>query len=170
MSDGFVQKTVRRVRSLYAVQPDAGPKMPDVYDAVIVGGGPAGLSAALTLARQLHTCVVFDSGNYRNGDASWIPGSYERNDAPWMHTVLTWDHKAPAEFRAAARRNITSQYDTVNFRDVAVQFIKQNDRGQFEVIDAQGNTTLSKKLILATGVRDILPNIPGYEFCWVKGM
>lgn len=55
-----------------------------VVDTLLIGGGPAGLSAALALARQLHSAVVFDSGVYRNALSKH------------MHTVATWDHKDPA--------------------------------------------------------------------------
>jgi flavin-dependent dehydrogenase len=72
-----------------------------IYDTFVLGAGPAGLSAALGLARQPYSVVVFDSKRYRN-----YPASH-------MHNVLTWDHKSQAEFRASAKENILERYDSV---------------------------------------------------------
>lgn len=127
-------------------------------DVLILGGGPAGLTAALTLARQLHSVVVFDSGSYRNKAATHI------------HTVLTWDHKNPEEFRAAARENILSGYETVQFHDTTVEKLEKTDEGSFKATDKDGAVWTGKKVVLATGVTDIYPEIKGYDDCWVKGM
>jgi hypothetical protein len=69
----------------------AGPK---IYDALIIGGGPAGMSAALALARVCRTSILFDSGEYRN------------QGAPEMHTFLSRDGIPPEQFRATARQQI----------------------------------------------------------------
>jgi len=127
-------------------------------DVLIIGGGPAGLTAVLALARQRHTAVVFDSGVYRNAAATHF------------HTVITWDHKSPTDFRAAARENIASGYETVTFRDVGVETLRKTADGSFEATDNEGKLWMGKKLILATGVRDIYPDIQGYDECWVTGM
>ena len=127
-------------------------------DALIIGGGPAGLTVALTLARQLHTAVVFDSHEYRNAGAKH------------MHTVLTWDHKDPSDFRMNARQNILSGYQTIQFRDTALTKIQKIEEGMFEATDKEGQIWVGKKVVLCTGVTDIHPNIEGYDDCWVKGM
>ena len=132
--------------------------MESVVDILVIGGGPAGLSAVLALARQRHTVVLFDSGQYRNGNANHF------------HTVLTWDHKNPKDFRAVARANIKSGYETTTFRDVAVEKIQKTDDGLFEATDREGKLWKGKKVILATGVVDIYPDFEGYDDCWASGM
>jgi gliotoxin/aspirochlorine biosynthesis thioredoxin reductase len=127
-------------------------------DVLIIGAGPGGLSLALGLARQLHTAVVFDSGSYRNS-----LGSH-------MHNVVTWDHEDPAVFRAAARKNILKRYDTIQFQDVAVESVSKTPQGLFKAVDATGKSWMGRKLVLATGVKDILPDIDGYADCWARGM
>lgn len=127
-------------------------------DVLIIGGGPGGLAVATGLARQLYTAVVFDSGVYRNA----------RSRA--MHNVPTWDHRNPAEFRAKARADLLARYDTVQFADLAVQSVRRTDAGRFEATDAQGTVWTGRKLVLASGVTDIFPDIPGYEPAWGRGM
>ena len=127
-----------------------------IYDILVIGGGPAGLTAATGLARQLHTTIVFDSGSYRNGKSVH------------MHNVPTWDHKDPKDFRAASRKDILARYDTITFEDTEITSVKQVDDG-FEAKDAQGKMWVGKKLILACGVADDFPNIKGYEDCWGQG-
>jgi len=137
-----------------------------LHDALIVGAGPAGLSSALTLSRALQTAVVFDSGIYRNQRATH------------MHTLPTWDHQNPADFRAAARSELLGRYQTVTFHNSAVTRIgiskhtvgNGDGNSIFEVASADGSQWLGRTVILATGVRDVLPDIQGYDDCWVHGM
>ncbi|RYP65748.1 hypothetical protein DL770_008928 [Monosporascus sp. CRB-9-2] len=125
-------------------------------DVAIIGGGPAGLTAANTLARQRHTAVVFDSKSYRNAGAAH------------MHMVPTWDNKSPEEYRGAARRNILDNYSTIQFADVAVtEVIKESD-SHSKVRDASGKVWNARKVILAVGSADSYPNIDGYEQLWKK--
>ena len=70
------------------------------YDAIVIGGGPAGLQATLTLGRVHRRVLMLDSGRYRNDPAGH------------MHNVVTHDGTPPAEFRAVARKELTA-YDTV---------------------------------------------------------
>ena len=83
--------------------------------------------------------------------------------------VLTWDHETPQAFRAAARENILSQYDSVKIYDIAIDGVKKVDGG-FEATDANGKTWTGKKLILASGIEDIMLDIDGFEDNWGKSM
>lgn len=129
-----------------------------IYDTLILGAGPAGLSTALGLARQLYSVVVFDSQKYRN-----YPTTH-------MHNVLTWDHKSPADFRATAKANILSRYDGIVFRNSQIDHIVKREDDTFEVTDERGDKAVGRKVVLATGVRDVMPYIEGFEELWGKSM
>ncbi|MCJ1471292.1 hypothetical protein MMC07_009940, partial [Pseudocyphellaria aurata] len=129
-----------------------------VLDVLIIGGGPAGLSVATGLARQLYTAVVFDSGVYRNA----LPKH--------MHNVATWDHRGPAEFRAAARDDILRRYTTIQFHTTTIQSVRKTPEDQFEATDIDGHVWTGRKLMLAAGVRDVYPDIDGYAECWAKSI
>ncbi|RHZ61469.1 NAD(P)/FAD-dependent oxidoreductase [Aspergillus thermomutatus] len=129
------------------------------YDCLIVGGGPAGLATALGLCRALRTAVVFDSLTYRNSLAEH------------MHNFPTWDHANPADYRAAARRELTEgRYGTVTLSDAALRRVWKLDSGEFEATDVTGKVWRGRKLVLATGVRDEIPSVPGYAACWPKSI
>jgi thioredoxin reductase len=120
--------------------------MNEQYDAVVVGGGPAGLQAALTLARVHRRVLMVDSGSYRNDPAAH------------MHNVVTHDGTPPAEFRAAARKELAA-YDTATVRDAAVTAIAPEDGG-FRV-ELGDEVVRARGVVLATGVTDTLPELPG---------
>lgn len=134
-----------------------------VFDALIVGGGPAGLSAALALARVQRTALVFDSGHYRNAGV------------PSMHTVLSRDGTPPSEFRQIARSQIEDKYPRIQFSSAQIQQTSQKDVGDgylgYQLTDTNENTYKGRKLILATGSEDLLPtNIDGYRENWPSHM
>lgn len=129
-----------------------------VFDVVIIGGGPAGLSVALGLARQLYTACVLDSGVYRNERSSH------------MHNMIAFDHVSPAKFREQAKANILERYDTIEFQRATITNLQQGDDGLFSASDEAGNVWSGKKIVLATGVRDVAPGIDGYDDCWARGM
>ncbi|KXJ85043.1 hypothetical protein Micbo1qcDRAFT_169718 [Microdochium bolleyi] len=133
--------------------------MANVVDVLVLGAGPAGLTAALSVARQRSTCVVFDSGSFRN-DAT-----------DYMHLIPGFDHVAPSDFRAAGSSHLTSYYgDYVSVvSGVTVTEARQKD-GLFEAICDNGKTYIGRKLILASGVQDRLPEIEGYADCWGKSI
>jgi len=127
-------------------------------DALVIGGGPAGLSAALAFARQLHTVILFDSNLYRNAKAAR------------MHVVSTWDNHPPAEYRDAAREELTTRYDTVWVIDTEVKRVVKLDQGRFTAHDADGKQWTGRKLLLATGSKDVFLDIPGFSECWGTSM
>jgi len=129
-----------------------------IHDALILGAGPAGLSTALGLARQLYSVVVFDSQKYRN------------DPVDHMHNVLSWDHEAPSEFRASARANLLSRYDTVSIRSIKVDSVVKTEDGYFEAMDCYGGKTVGRTVVLALGVTDLLPDLPGFAELWGRSM
>ncbi|KAL2062871.1 hypothetical protein VTL71DRAFT_5943 [Oculimacula yallundae] len=127
-------------------------------DVLIIGAGHAGLSCASSLARLLHTCIVFSSESYRN------------QSSKHMHGVLTWEHRDAVEFRAAARKDILAHYATTSFEDTTIAKVEKHERDDetslFKAIDERENEWWGRKVVLATGIKDIMPNIDGYEKCW----
>jgi thioredoxin reductase len=121
-----------------------------VYDVVIVGAGPAGLSAALMLGRCRRTVLVCDTGKPRNA-ASLA-----------LHGFLTRDGIRPSEFLQIGRREL-EQYDTVEFRNVAVTGAGCDSDGCFAVLLEGHEQVRCRKLLLATGVVDNLPEIDGIK-------
>lgn len=129
-----------------------------IHDTLIIGAGPAGLQTALGLARQLYSVVVFDSQQYRNSPADH------------MHNVLTWDHKAPNEFRTSAQANLLARYRTVSIRNSRINNIAKSEDNTFEAVDDLGTKFVGKTVVLATGVSDVLPDIDGFKELWGKSM
>lgn len=119
-----------------------------LLDVVIVGGGPAGLAAALLLGRCRRRVVVIDGGEQRNRASEGI------------HGYLTRDGMPPSAFLAASRREVTKY--GVEFREGCVGDARKID-GRFEVELRGGAALVSRRLILATGLRDVLPSIRGIE-------
>ncbi|CEJ82329.1 GliT [[Torrubiella] hemipterigena] len=131
---------------------------PAIFDALIVGGGPAGLSAALALGRINRTALVFDSGEYRNAGVRA------------MHTVLSRDGEDPAEFRDIAHKQM-HKYPTIQFCTGQIEQAANIDIGSgymgYQLVDSKNATYRGRKLILATGTEDVLPtNIEGYKENW----
>lgn len=128
---------------------------PDI-DVLIVGGGPAGLSAALVLGRCLRTVLLVDSGRYRNATSRSA------------HGYLTRDGVDPAELRRAGRSEL-GRYATVQVRDDEAVDSTATDVG-FETSLASGGTVRSRRLLLATGVQDRLPALPGIHDLYGRGV
>lgn len=121
-----------------------------MYDVVIVGAGPAGLSAALMLGRCRRTVLVCDNGRPRNAASRAL------------HGYLTRDGIDPREFRSMGRDELR-QYETVELRDVAATDAQCEANGQFRVTLADGSLVRARKLLVATGVCDNLPDVRGIQ-------
>ncbi|TKD66788.1 NAD(P)/FAD-dependent oxidoreductase [Flavobacterium sp. ASW18X] len=122
------------------------------FDVIIIGGSNAGLSTALTLGRSLRSVLVIDNGLPCNAQT------------PHSHNFLTQDGKTPAELAALAKADV-SKYNTVEFLyDTALKAI--NYEKHIEVGTEKHGTFTAKKLVLATGIKDVLPTIPGFKECW----
>ncbi|KAL9094763.1 MAG: hypothetical protein Q9165_003034 [Trypethelium subeluteriae] len=135
-------------------RPDLKLNSQHLFDAIIIGAGPAGLSAGLALSRVKRTTVIFTSGEYRN------------EKAHLAHAILSRDHEPASEIRRIGREQI-SAYGTAHFVDRAVTQAQQNTSSQtFEAVDAHGETWRGRKVMLATGIRDVPPAIDGYASCW----
>jgi thioredoxin reductase len=120
-----------------------------MFDVIIVGAGPAGLSAALVLGRCRRRVLVCDSGEPRNAASHGL------------HGFITRDGIKPKEFLRIGREELT-QYETVELRDATVVAASREDDG-FEVTLAGGERIASRKLLLATGVVDELPELEGLD-------
>ncbi|MEE1927140.1 NAD(P)/FAD-dependent oxidoreductase [Streptomyces sp. TRM 70351] len=123
----------------------------ETYDAVIVGGGPAGLNAALYLGRSCRRVLVVDSGDARNMAAGV------------MHNVTTNDGVSIADFRARARMELDA-YD-VTIRDDEV-ISAEPDGDRVLTTTKESGTFRSRALIYAAGVRSQLPPLPGLAGLW----
>lgn len=128
---------------------DAGASDADRLDVAIVGGGPAGLTASIWLARYLHSVVVVDSGDPRNWETRGINGFLGHPDI------------RPAELRGMgrdeARKHGVSLVDAVCDRVVCI------DEDHFALTLADGTTLHARRLLLAIGLKDVWPDIPGLE-------
>ena len=131
-------------------------KRENTFEVIIIGGSYAGLSAALALARSLRRILIIDSGQPCN------------SPTPHSHNFLTQDGKTPQEIAAVARKQVL-HYDTVNWlNDSAVEGRKTNDG--FKITVASGEMYAAQKLIFATGLKDLMPDIDGFAQCWGKSI
>ncbi|KAJ4246547.1 hypothetical protein NW762_013488 [Fusarium torreyae] len=146
----------------------AAPYIPDTqYDAIIVGGGPAGLSALSGLARVRRNVLLIDSGEYRNGPTRYI------------HDVLGFNGVQPAYYRWNVRNQLSdSDYHTVKMMNGTVTDIKSDalphETTKFTVSvtypDGFTRNMTTRKVVLATGLKDIIPTTPGIAENWGKGI
>jgi thioredoxin reductase len=127
-----------------------------VLDVVVVGGGPAGLNAALVLGRCRRNVVLCDAGRPRNAASRGV------------HGFLSRDGVAPQELRRIAREQLAA-YPSVEVRETEVTDAACDGDG-FAVTTADGVRVRSRKLLLATGTRDELPDIDGFQRFYGRGV
>jgi thioredoxin reductase len=122
------------------------------FDVIIVGGSYAGLAAGMALGRALRRVLILDGGKPCN------------RQTPHSHNFLTQDGKAPAEIASLARQQV-ARYETVRFLEDTATEAKRDQDG-FRIVTASGAAFFARKLVFATGIRDILPDIGGLAECW----
>jgi thioredoxin reductase len=122
--------------------------MTEQYEVIVIGGGAAGLSAALVLGRARRHTLVVDAGEPRNAPAAHMQGFLSRDGMP------------PAEFLAVGREEI-ARYGVELVRGRAVDVTRNDDGGSFTVTLAGGRAVRARRLVVATGLKDELPAVPG---------
>ncbi|WP_225798867.1 NAD(P)/FAD-dependent oxidoreductase [Streptomyces sp. NK15101] len=128
------------------------PPLSGTYDAVVIGGGAAGLSAALIMGRSRLRVLVVDAGEPRNAPAAH------------MHGVLSRDGASPADYLAAGRRELAA-YGVV-VRDGRVSGAARDGDDGFRVSLADGTRVRARRLVVTTGLVDELPEIDGVAERW----
>ncbi|MEV0848019.1 NAD(P)/FAD-dependent oxidoreductase [Streptomyces sp. NPDC049954] len=130
-------------------------------DAVVIGGGAAGLNGALMLARSRRSVVVIDSGAPRNAPAEGV------------HGLLGLDGVPPAELLARGRAEVRRYGGRVVTGEVTTAApAERSAEGdlRFTVTLAGGGTLRARRLLVATGLRDVLPDVPGLARHWGHGV
>jgi thioredoxin reductase len=128
-----------------------------MFDVLIIGGSYAGLSAAMALGRARRSVLVLDSRRPRN------------RFTPHAHNLLLHDGDAPADLAARARQQVAA-YPTVQLLEAQATAAEKLPDGTFSVATEAQGTFLARRLLLATGLRDELPPVPGFAECWGKSV
>lgn len=123
--------------------------MADIYDVIIAGGGAAGLSAALVLGRCRRRILLYDDDQHRNSASHAI------------HCLLGQEGTPPRKLYAAARGEL-QQYETVTLRPGRVTEISPV-ASRFSVTCSDGSSLTARKILLATGLKDVVPKLDGIE-------
>lgn len=123
-----------------------------LYDVIIIGGSYAGLSAAMALGRSLKNTLIIDNG---------IPCNRQ---TPHSHNFITQDGEKPKVIAERAREQV-AQYKSIEFLNAKAIKGKKLE-GKFEIQTEEGDKIFAKKLIFATGIKDLLPEIKGFTACW----
>ena len=121
-------------------------------DVIIIGGSYAGLAAAMSLGRALRQVLVIDSGNSCN------------KQTPHSHNFITHDGNTPEQIRTMAREQV-ARYPTIQFHDGLAVSGAKTEAG-FEITTKKKKVFTAKKLLFATGIKDQMPEIPGFAACW----
>jgi len=129
--------------------------MGELIDVAIIGGGAAGLAAAIALARFRRSAVLFDAGDPRNAVSGHV------------HDFLTRDGTPPAQLYAIGRDELAGYGGRVV--ESLVTSVARGDHGRFRV-ETDGLGYLARRLLFATGARDELPDVPGLAEHWGRGV
>lgn len=124
------------------------------FDVAVIGGGAAGLSAALVLSRARRSIVVVDAGSPRNAPAAH------------MHGYLSRDGLPPADLLAAGRREVAGYGGTLMSGTVTA--LVRVAPSAFRVMLADGECVSARRLLVTTGLRDELPDISGLQDRWAR--
>jgi len=127
-------------------------KIQQQFDVIIIGGSYAGLAAGMALGRALLRVLIIDSGKPCNAQT------------PHSHNFLTQDGQTPAAIARLGKGQV-EKYRTITFLEEMALGAKAVNDG-FEVRVSSGEIFNSKKLIFATGIRDMLPDMDGLAACW----
>jgi thioredoxin reductase len=127
-------------------------KSDKLFDVIIIGGSYAGLSAAMALGRSLRKVLVIDSG---------LPCNRQ---TPHSHNFLTQDGKTPQEISTLAKQQV-EQYKTVEFLEGTATGGNKLEDG-FQIETQSGLSFNAKKLIVAAGIKDLMPDIKGFSESW----
>lgn len=122
------------------------------YEVIIIGGSYAGLSAAMALGRSLRKTLIIDAGKPCN------------RQTPHSHNFLTQDGSTPQEIAALAKSQV-KKYDSIHFYEGLAVEGKKLTEG-FEITTQQGDVFTAKKVVFATGVKDVMPDIDSFAECW----
>lgn len=122
------------------------------YEVIIIGGSYSGLSAAMALGRSIRKTLIIDSGKPCN------------EQTPHSHNFLTQDGKTPKEISELSRKQVL-EYETVEFHQGKAINAEKNTNG-FTITTEKGEKFHSKKLIIATGITDEIPDIKGFKESW----
>ncbi|WP_328908178.1 NAD(P)/FAD-dependent oxidoreductase [Streptomyces sp. NBC_00234] len=133
----------------------------EIVDAVVIGGGAAGLNGALMLARSRRSVVVIDSGAPRNAPAEA------------MHGFIVLDGMPPADILRRGREQVRQYGGRVVFGEVdSAEPAAPSADGdpRFTLTLADGRTVTARRVLVATGLRDVLPDVPGLAEHWGHGV
>ena len=128
-----------------------------MFDVIIIGGSYAGLSAALALGRARRSVLVLDGRRPRN------------RFTPHAHNLLLHDGDAPADLAARARQQVAA-YPTIQLLEAQAISAETQPDGTFTVATEAHGVFEASRLLLATGLRDELPPVPGFAECWGKSV
>lgn len=151
----MIDDTTPPAPSAHPVASSSTPISDEHWDVIIVGGGAAGLSAALILARARRRVLVLDAQEPRN------------RFAPHMHGVLSRDGYSPLDLVADGYREVRAVDGVIV--DARVITARATADG-FEIETETGAHATARRLIFATGARDVLPDIPGLADQWGRGV